>query len=102
MIDIKIGLIINDKSLDNLIKESLIIQLLLNNEEIIKRVGGDTINDNLEYIKEALKNILNEKNVYQEFKTNIFCSFLDDEFDFYHKKLFSNNFSWTNIEEHLN
>lgn len=102
MIDKKISVIINDKTLNNSNKESLIINLLLNDENIIKYFGEDFIKDNLEYIKEGLKNIINEKNIFTELKTNIFCSFLDDEFNFDEKNLFSKDFYWTNIEEHLN
>ena len=38
----------------------LIINLLLNEESIIKIFGDDSIKNNLEYIKEALKNIYNK------------------------------------------
>lgn len=102
MIDNKISIIINDNKINNQTKEYFIINLLLNEESIIKIFGDDFIKNNLEYIKEALKNILNEKNIYQELKTNIFCSFLDDEFNFDRKNLFSKDFNWTNMEEHLN
>lgn len=99
MIDIKINEIIVNKNISNEEKCSLIVQLIKNDDLLDGYY--ENINENISYYRDFCLNLLNEKNILNEYKTNIFCSFLYDELDFEENIVFSNKYKWTNIEEHL-
>lgn len=100
MLDEKINTIIINKNLKNEDKCSLILQLIKNNNELTEDEITIFEND-LIFYKDFFINLIKDEKILNEYKTNILCSFLADELNLNEKNVFSKEYYWTNIEEHI-